>query len=68
MPKAYCGEITCDKASYIHVLLRDRVEAIYSERAVVGITTIDMHEWRRGNTNLRSTPKLYEITGDELLG
>lgn len=67
LPEAYRGHVVAKRKSYMHLLLNDRVVPIYTTRRVVGITTIDMYEWRKGNKKLTGTPTIYNILGDELI-
>lgn len=51
----------------MHLLLQDRIVPVYTTRRIVGITTIDMDEWRRGNRKLTGVPTILNIMGDELI-
>lgn len=66
LPPEYVGMMVSEKRSnYIRIMLDDRIHTIYSERKVVGITTIDMHEWRKGNRDLKGVRKIENVVYDE---
>lgn len=67
LPEDYRGEVSAKSDSYMNLLLQDRIVPVYTTRDIVGITTIDMDEWRKGNRKLTGVPTILNIIGDELL-
>jgi len=65
LPDAYRGEVSVKRNSYMNLLLQDRIVPVYTSRRIVGITTIDMDEWRKGNRKLTGVPTILNIMGDE---
>ena len=62
LPDAYKIEAPAEKEKFSILMVNNRLVHIYSERALVGFTTIDMHEWRNGNHALKGIPKVSEVT------
>lgn len=62
LPDAYRIEAPAKKASFSILMVRNRLVHIYSERAIVGFTTIDMGKWRNGDHALKGIPEVSEIT------
>jgi hypothetical protein len=65
LPAEYQGSVSAKRNSYMNLLLQDRLVPVYTSRRVVGITTIDMDKWRRGDRELTGTPTILNIMGDE---
>jgi hypothetical protein len=65
LPEDYQGLVSAKRNSYMNLLLQDRLVPVYTSRRVVGITTIDMDKWRRGERDLAGTPTILNIMGDE---
>lgn len=65
LPEQYRYEYEAKKG-YFHLLIRDRLETIYTCRKIAGLTTIDMREWREADDKekkklLAKTPKITAI-------
>lgn len=61
LPNEYKGTVYHKANQWFMVLVNNRVYHIYSERKVIGVTTIDMDEWRKGNHSLSKTPTIQDI-------
>lgn len=61
LPDAYKGAVSHKANNWFIVLINNRVHHIYSERKVVGITTIDMDQWRKGNRFITNTATIEDI-------
>lgn len=62
LPDAYKIKAPAKQASFSILMVNSRLVHIYSERALVGFTTIDMHNWRKGDHELKGIPEVSEIT------
>lgn len=61
LPIEYRGSVYHKANHWFSILINNRVYHIYSERKVIGVTTIDMEEWRKGNHALSKTPTIEDI-------
>jgi len=62
LPDAYKIEAPAKKETFSILMVNNRLVHIYSERALVGFTTINMESWRDGDHSLKGIPKVSEIT------
>ena len=62
LPDGYKISVPTKATNYAILMVRNRVSHIYTERRLVGFTTIDLDEWRKGNHSLDKVPKIEEIT------
>ena len=62
LPDAYKIYVPTQQCNYAILMVNNRVSHIYTERRLVGFTTIDMDEWRKGNHSLDKVPKIESIT------
>ena len=62
LPDAYKIYVPTKATNYAILMVHNRVSHIYTERRLVGFTTIDMEEWRKGNHSLDKVPKIESIT------
>jgi hypothetical protein len=63
LPDAYRGAVSHKANQWFMVLINNRVYHIYSERKVIGVTTIDMDKWRKGDRSLGNTAVIEDILG-----
>jgi hypothetical protein len=63
LPDAYRGTVSHRAGRWFSILVNNRVYHIYSERKVVGVTTIDMAKWRNGDRSLGNTAVIEDILG-----
>lgn len=61
LPNDYKGLVYHKARKWFIILVNNRVYHIYSERKVIGVTTIDMEEWRKGNHSLSKTSAIKDI-------
>lgn len=62
LPDEYKIYVPTQKRNYAILMVLNRVSHIYTERRLVGFTTIDLEEWRKGNHSLDKVPKIEQIT------
>lgn len=65
LPDAYKIYAPAEKETFSILMVNNRINHIYSERELVGFTTIDMGSWRAGDHSLEGIPKVSEITFTE---
>jgi hypothetical protein len=62
LPDAYKIYAPAKAVSFSILMVKNRLIHIYSERALVGFTTIDMEKWREGDPELKGVPEVSAIT------
>lgn len=62
LPDGYKIYDPTPRNNYAILMVVNRVSHIYTERRLVGFTTIDLEEWRKGNHSLDKVRKIKEIT------